>query len=163
MGARNLVLVRLGILNKLDWPLQPAKRLQRGLLQILTHLLDMILVVLAEKSVLNQVHLHAFGMGEPPQRAAEEDPVKTRQSTLNLGAKLGDKLFHGVSSRCTVVWISLNVPLRKRHFPVCGLPQCGADNPGCSRLSGGFSVHARHPVMRNPIRRSVFLPTTTAR
>src|SRR5207245_9268224 len=100
-----------------------------------------------ENSVPKQCHLQPFGMGGPPQRAAEEDPVKTRQGTLNLGAKLGDKLFHGVSSRCTVVWISLNVPLRKRHFPVCGLPQCGAANPGCRRLSAGVPIREHQPAV----------------
>ena len=84
MGACNLVLVRLRIFDEFDRQLQLAKRLQRGILQILAHFLDVILIFLAEKAIPNQVHFHAFRVGEPPQRAAEDNPVEPRQGPLNL-------------------------------------------------------------------------------
>src|SRR5437867_5474157 len=69
------------------------------MLQILTHLLDVILILLAKKSISHQAHLHPLGMCESPQRTAEYDPVKTRQGFLNRRIKFGDKLLPGVSSR----------------------------------------------------------------
>jgi hypothetical protein len=43
-------------------------------------------------------------MGEASQRTAEQHAVKTGKRTLDLGFKLSDKLFHGVSSWCMVIW-----------------------------------------------------------
>jgi hypothetical protein len=134
MGARDLILVRLGVPDIFDGQLLPAKRFQRSVLQILAHLLDVILILLAEKPISNQVHPHPLGMGQPAQGTPEYDAVKPREGSLNLRLKLGDKLFHGVSSRYKVIWTSTNVPLRERHFSVCGLPLCGAGNFARSRL-----------------------------
>jgi hypothetical protein len=54
---------------------------------------NVILILLAENPILNQVHLHALRMREPPQGAAEHDAVKSGQGSLNLVLESGARLF----------------------------------------------------------------------
>jgi hypothetical protein len=86
-----------------DRQLLLEERCQGGLLQFRTDLFDVIPKLLTEQPIANQVHLHAFPMGEASQRTAEHHAVKTGKRTLDLGFKLSDKLFHGVSSWCMVI------------------------------------------------------------
>src|ERR1022692_1162288 len=135
-GARDLLFVVLAV-DVLHQQILLLKRRQCRLLDLLTDLLHMIFVLLAEDVVLRQVPLHSQRMGEASQTTAKQHPVKAGHHTLDILLEFGDKLLHGVSPWFSVADLIHPTTYIIRGTPntVCGLPLCGADLQVCAGSS----------------------------
>src|ERR1022692_4204854 len=123
---------------KLDDQSGPDRSIELSLLDLLTDLLHMIFVLLAEDVVLRQVPLHSQRMGEASQTTAKQHPVKAGHHTLDILLEFGDKLLHGVSPWFSVADLIHPTTYIIRGTPntACGLPLCGADLQVCAGPPG---------------------------
>jgi hypothetical protein len=118
---------------------QPSRFRQRGLLQLLAHLLHMVTEVLATKLCSWQIGLHAIDVGEEAQCPSKHQPVKAGKDTCNLRSVFCDKLLHIVSVPPEMRGLGIPIRLRGTETPfgVAAPPRRGIPYDGHPAL-GSF-------------------------
>src|SRR5215813_12278568 len=101
-------------------------RRQGSFLYPFGHLFRMLAEVLGAQMMSPQVALQS---GDPvsPQRPQEDQPIETRQCSIQLILKARDKIVHGCFPFRLMCVCSTNIVRESKHpFSVVAAPLCGA-------------------------------------